>query len=132
MANWRRERTAPTVHVVVEAAPFTLCGQERESLGPTVWDEGVAAPDLCVACSRAMLAATDDAVRLTECITSEAELVLAKDAIRSLQRVVPEGHIRDLIMYARACIVRGDKKGAHDSVTRWREQMRAIGVLPVS
>jgi hypothetical protein len=63
-------------------------------------------------------------------VTSEAEFVLAKDALRSLQRMVPDGRVRDLIMYARACIVRGDKKGAHESVRRWREHMRAIGVLP--
>jgi hypothetical protein len=130
MANWRRERTAHTVHIVVEAAPFTLCGQERESLGPTIWDEGAAATDLCLTCSRAMLAATNDAVRLSERIASEAELVLAKEALRVLQRMVPDGRIRDLIMYARACIVRGDKKGAHDSVKRWREEMRTLGVLP--
>jgi hypothetical protein len=129
VANWRRERTDPTVHIVVEAAPFTLCGQERESLGATVWDEGAAARDLCRTCSLALLAATNEAARLGERITSEAELVLAKDALRGLQRMVPDGRIRDLIMYARACIVRGDKKGAHESVTRWRDEMRAIGIF---
>ena len=130
MANWRRERATPTIHVLVEAASFTLCGQERESLGSTIWDEGAAATDLCLACSRATLAATNDAVRLSERIATEAELVLAKDALRSLQRMVPDGRIRDLIMYARACVARGDKKGAHESVKRWREEMRTLGVLP--
>lgn len=129
LANWRRERADPTVHIVVEAAPFTLCGQERETLGATIWDEGAAARDLCRTCSLALLAATNEAARLGERITSEPELVLAKDALRGLQRMVPDGRIRDLIVYARACIARGDKKGAHDSVKRWRESMCVIGVF---
>jgi hypothetical protein len=130
VANWRRERAGPTVHVVVDAAPFTLCGHERESLGPTIWEAGEAASDLCVACSREMLALSNEAVRLTENITSNPERELAREALRALQGVVPDGEIRDLVLYARACIVRGDLSGAHESVNRWRANMRSIGVLP--
>jgi hypothetical protein len=130
VANWRRERSRATVHVVVEAAPFTLCGEERETLGPTIWDAIVAAPDLCVSCSREILALTSEAVRLTEKITSNPERELAKEALRALQRVVPDGVTRDLVIYARACVVRGDLSGAHESLKTWREQMQALRVLP--
>ena len=129
MANWRREDQGTSVHVIVETAAVALCELGRDRLGPTIWDAGIAAPDLCVTCSRKTLDATNQAVRLTERVASDAELEAAKDSLRALLRLVPEGVTRDLIVYARACIVRGDKKGAHESVRTWRANMRALGVF---
>lgn len=129
MANWRRERDGTGVHVVVEASLFALCGVERETLGATIWETGAAAKDLCVNCSRELLAATSEVVRLTQRVVSETELETAKESLRHLQRLIPNDVTRDLVVYARACIVRGDRKGAHESVVRWRTNMQALGVF---
>jgi hypothetical protein len=76
-----------------------------------------------------MLGATNIAIGATERITSERELETAKEVMRTLTRMVPDGVTRDLVIYARACVVRGDTKGAHEAVTTWRANMRAIGVF---
>jgi hypothetical protein len=77
------------------------------------------------------LEATNIAIVATERITPEHELGTAKEAIRALARMVPDGVTRDLVIYARACVVRGDTKGAHEAVKTWRANMRAIGVFGV-
>lgn len=120
--------TASTVHVTPDAAPG-LCGIERELLGATVWDAGAAAPDLCRDCSNKTLASTNIAIAATAHLTYEREHDAAKQAMSSLVRVVPEGTTRDLVIYARTCLVRGDAKGAYDSLWTWRANMRSIGVF---
>jgi hypothetical protein len=115
---------------VVEGVEVALCEIDRGNLGPTIWEAAEAAPELCVPCSRKILALTNEAIRLTETIRSNAERELGKEALRSLQHVVPDGEIRDLVLYARACLVRGDLAGAQESLKRWRANMRSIGVLP--
>lgn len=78
---------------------------------------------------RSVLSATTIAIAATEKITSDRERDTATQAIRVLARRVPEGVTRDLVVYARACVVRGDTKGAHDSLKTWRANMRAIGIF---
>ena len=73
---------------------MATCQRGREKFGATIWDAGLAVPDLCVTCSRAMLAATTESVGLTETISSSAELVLAKESLGRVFRVVPDGHAR--------------------------------------
>jgi hypothetical protein len=130
VANWRREQRGTRLHLLPEAGQAALCGTDRADLGVIVYDTGsLQASNVCDDCSHKVLERTDDAIRLTARITSDAELEKAKDALRALVRVVPEGVTRDLVVYARACVVRGDLTGAHVSVKRWRAQMRAIGVF---
>jgi hypothetical protein len=129
VANWRREKSALSVHVLIDGAATALCELDRSELGATLWDTGDAARDLCRGCSRTILAAATLAIATTERISSTAELETAKQTLRALTRTVPESVTRDLVLYARACLVRGDPKGAHDALRRWRANMRAIGVF---
>lgn len=129
VANWRRERDSPNVHLLPEAAQETACGLDRQLLGATIWDTNPIGAQLCSGCSQKILEATDKAIRLTDIIESDKQLEMAKDSLRHLVRLIPEGVTRDLVVYARVCVVRGDKKGAHESVVRWRENMQATGVF---
>jgi len=129
VANWRREREGVAVHVLPETAIVALCELDRVRLGSTIWEAGIAARDLCVKCSRRMLWATAATIRVTENLATVAEREAAREALRGLQRVVPVGETRNLITYARACLASGALTGAHESVKRWRANMRAIGVF---
>lgn len=128
------------MHLLPEGAEIALCGRDRVEFGATVWDAGAAAPDLCRECSVRMLALTDDAVEMTATAMAERTrekttedytriYETAKDALRGLARVVPAGATADLVIYARACLVRGDPAHAYESLRTWRANMRAIGVF---
>ena len=130
MANWRRERDTSVVHVVPDAAP-ALCDLDGEHLGPTIWTAADAAPHICHTCAQRLGAATDEAEAAFAAALRDrgvSVLEVAKTAARRLVRMVPSGVHADLLVYARACLVRGDPRDAHPSIQRWRVSMRAMGI----
>jgi hypothetical protein len=140
MSNWRREREGTTVHVLAEGASLTLCDLDRQMLGTTVWEMSGALPSLCTTCSRKMLDATDETVLITGKLLADRgrlgedqlarTLDTTKQSLRSLIRLVPPDVTSDLLLYARACLTRGDPEDADASVLTWRNNMRGIGLFP--
>lgn len=132
MAQWRRERQTPEVHLIVDGAPAAACQQDRDALGPTIWDTKTVAADVCRTCSRRLIEAAHEAeVTLAAAVQDRrpASQEPAKNALRYLARMVPAGVDADLVVYARACVVRGDPQDALTSVQRWHDNMRSIGLF---
>src|SRR5262249_43533481 len=51
---------------------------------------------------------------------------LARAALRRLVEIVPADLTKDYLIFARACMVRGDPTNAHEALKTWRANMRTI------
>lgn len=126
MASWRRARDTNAIHVTPDAGP-ALCGIDYQLLGRIVYEPHRVAANLCRACAGKLLAATDDALAAVAAHRTDA-----RQLMREVLRLTPGGEHGDLLIQAREQFVRGDPEGAEDSLRRWREQMRALGLLPAA
>lgn len=139
MASWRRERNGGRVHIVTDSVPVTLCGVDRADAPISLWDPGEAARQICDACRSRLatqLALAESTLGLAlakrDLVPSHEYTGICEDAkreLRELARLFPAGQLSDNLTHARACIVRDDPDDAHAAVLRWREVLRAIGLI---
>ena len=131
VVNWPRERDETTVHIAPDAAR-ALCDVDPDQLGLTIRAADVAAPDIWPDCSRRLLAtsiAAEHALASAVRDRGFAALELVNVTARMLARMVPDDVHADLLVYARACLDRGDPRDARASIQQWPQSMRKLGVF---